>query len=116
MVWCPNSLPNGLECCWEGELREVSYHRMECELEWVPCSYSVVGCKEKMYRYNMEKHEGENREIHLNLAMRKVVSLTVVVEELQERVEQLDVLHERIERLKTSFKEFKEQHEIYDHD
>ena len=104
IVGCPNSLSlpkfNRLECTchWKGELREVSNHRMECELEWVPCSYSIVGCEEKMYRYMMVKHEKKSREIHLNLTMRKVVSLTVAVEELQKRVKQLDVLQERVKQ------------------
>ena len=81
----------------------MSDHRKECPREPISCSYSVVGCGEKMYRSKLEEHEIESREIHLNLAMKKVVSLTTTVEELCESVEQL----------KTSFQEFKEQYEMY---
>ena len=71
----------------------------------VPCSYSEVGCKEKMYRNKMNEHEREFRDAHLNLAMKKVVSLTATVSELQERVDQLTA----------SFKAFKEQFSVYDY-
>ena len=59
----------------------------------------------------MKEHERKHQEIHLNLAMKKVVSLSTTVEELQKRVEQLEELQER---LKTSFQEFKEQSAMYD--
>ena len=79
-------------------------HRKECPRENIPCSYSEVGCEEKMYRNKLEEHEIESRESHLNLAMKKVVSLSTTVKELQESVEQL----------KISFQEFKEQSTMYD--
>ena len=64
-------------------------HRKECARELVSCSYSVIGCEEKMYRNNVEKHEKESRETHLNLAMKKVVTLSVAVKENHESIEQL---------------------------
>ena len=64
-------------------------HRNECARELVSCLYSVVGCKEKMYRSKVEKHEKESREYHLNLAMKKVISLSIAVQEMQESIEQL---------------------------
>ena len=103
-VWCPNSVADGLGCHWKGELRKVLDHRRECPREKVPCSY---GCKEKMYRNKLEEHDRKNQRIHLNLAMKKVVSLTTTVKQLQERVEQLEELQESVEQLKTSFQEFK---------
>ena len=104
-VWCPNSVGDGLGCDWKGELRGVSEHRKMCPRENVPCSYSEVGCKEKMYRNKMNEHEREFRDAHLNLAMKKVVSLTATVSELQDRVDQLTA----------SFKAFKEQFSAYDY-
>ena len=90
-VWCPNSVASGLGCNWKGQLREVPGHQNECPREKVSCSYSEVGCEEKMYRSKLEEHERENRETHLNLAMKKVISLSTTVKELQESVEQLKV-------------------------
>ena len=99
IVRCPNSVSDstGLGCSWKGELRDVHHHQMTCQ--WVLCPYSVVGCDHKMYHSIMEKHEKKYREIHLKLAMKKVVSLTVAVEELQERVKQLERLQERVKQL-----------------
>ena len=90
LVWCPNSVADGLGCDWKGELRDVPEHRKVCPRENVPCSYSEVGCKEKMYRNRMKMHEKEFRDVHLNLAMKKVVSLTATVSELQERMKRLE--------------------------
>lgn len=104
-VWCPNSIAAGLGCEWKGELREVSDHRKECPRELVSCSYSVVGCEEKMYRSKLEKHEMESRETHLNLAMRKVVFLSTTMKELQESVEQL----------KMAVQELQQEYSSYDH-
>ena len=64
-----------------------------------------------MYRNKLEEHEIKSRKTHLHLAMKKVVSLSTTVKELQERVKQLEVLQESViqQLLKTSFQEFKEQ-------
>ena len=51
-----------------------------------------------MYRSKLEKHEADCRDIHLNLAMKKVVSTATEMKELQESVQQL----------KAAFQEFKE--------
>ena len=64
--------------------------------QWILCPYGVIGCEEKMHRSMLEEHEKKCQEIHLNLAMKKVVSLTVAVEELQERVKQLEELQESV--------------------
>ena len=92
----------------------MSDHRKECPRELVPCSYSEVGCEERMYRNKLAEHEIESQETHLNLAMKKVVSLSTTVKELQESVKQLNKLQESVEQLKTSFQEFKEQSAMYD--
>ena len=79
-------------------------HRKECPLEKVSCLYSVVGCDaEKMHRKKLKEHEEISREIHLNLAMKEVVSMRAIIKNLTENVEQL----------KKSFQEFKEEHTIY---
>ena len=56
-----------------------------------------------MYRSKLAEHEIESRETHLDLAMKKVVSLSTTVKELQKSVEQLK-----------SFQEFKEHSAMYD--
>ena len=42
-----------------------------------------------MYRNKMNEHKREFRDVHPNLAMKKVVSVTVTVGELQEKFQQL---------------------------
>ena len=42
-----------------------------------------------MYRSKLQKHEKESRESYLNLSMKKVITLTSTIKELQESVEQL---------------------------
>ena len=37
----------------------------------------------------MQKYEEESREFHLNLAMKKVITLSTAVKEMQESIEQL---------------------------
>ena len=74
----------------------MSDHRKECPREKVPCAYSEVGCKESMYRNKLKRHEAEYKDTHLNLAMKKVVSLTTIVKDLQERVERLEMLQESV--------------------
>ena len=110
-VHCPNSIAGGLGCEWLGKLRDVPDHRKECPREKIPCSYSEVGCKEKMYRNKLEEHEIKSRKTHLHLAMKQVVSLSTTVKELQERMKQLEVLQESViqQLLKPSFQEFKER-------
>ena len=73
----------------------MPHHRKECARELVSCLYNVVGCKEKMCRSKVEEHEKESREIHLNLAMKKVVTLSTAVKEMQENIKQLnEAVHE----------------------
>ena len=83
----------------------MPHHRMMCPRELVSCSYSVVGCEQKMYRSKLEKHEMESRETHLNLAMKKVVTLSTTIKEVQESVEQL----------KMAVHELQQEYANYDH-
>ena len=68
------------------------------------------------YRNKMNEHERELRDVHLNLVMKKVVSLTANVSELQERVKHLEgsqnQLEELQEQLSASFQEV--QTSLYD--
>ena len=66
--------------------------------------YSIVGCEvEKMHRNKLEEHEVDYQEIHLILAMKEVISMKTTIKNLTESVEQL----------KKSFKELKEEYEMY---
>ena len=112
-VWCPNSFAGGLGCEWKGRLGEVPHHRNVCPRELISCLYGVVGCEEKLHRNKMKNHERENRDAHLNLAMKKVVSLSTTVNDLQERVKLLDELQKSIEQLEMDVKELKEHSLLY---
>lgn len=97
-IICPNSV-HGFGCAWKGELQEVCKHRLECPREVVMCTYSVVGCKERMCRDKMTKHEDEN---HLDCTVKMVVSMATTIKELQGRIEQLEIT---LHNLSTQFKQ-----------
>ena len=86
---CPNSF-HGLGCDWKGKLGDVFVHRLFCPREEIVCPYNVLGCVEKMKRESLKEHEEKSRDEHLNLSMKTVVSMATTIEELQERVVQLE--------------------------
>lgn len=95
---CPNVIPIlRLGCSWEGELQTVAEHRLECPRESVPCPYKVIGCEEIMLRYKVEKHEKDNRDAHLDLAMKKIVSMVTSINELTELTATVQKLEKRLE-------------------
>ena len=96
-VWCPNCRVAGLGCNWKGELRNVPNHRMECPQELISCSYRIVGCEARIQRNELTNHEKEDRQTHLNLAMKNVVSMVKMIQELRERIEELETAVEELQ-------------------
>ncbi len=50
-------------------------------MEVVKCSYAKVGCKEEIVRENRKKHEADNIELHLQLAVDRISTLESKVRE-----------------------------------
>ena len=61
-----------------------------------------LGVRKRCIENKMNEHE---RDVHLNLVMKKVISLIATVSELQEKFQQLTA----------SFQTFKEQFSVYDY-
>ncbi len=53
---------------------EIIKHRQSCPKEVVKCSYAKVGCHEVMVREKCKKHEADNVEVHLKLAINTLES------------------------------------------
>ena len=102
-VICPNA-PHGLECQWRGELSAVAEHQLECQRETIPCPYTKIGCEAQVYRCDVKTHEEKHKQVHLDLSMKMVLSLTTAVEEMQEKFEKqndtMDSLIKDIKELK----------------
>ncbi len=58
---------------------KVSQHRRSCRKELVKCSYAKVGCKKMVVRDKCKKHEADNVELHLKLAVDTLESKVRVV-------------------------------------
>ena len=71
------------ECDCVLERRLVEDHvAQDCDYTEVSCKYVLLGCKKKMIRKDMKKHE-EDHEGHLSLALKSVVDLNSKVLVLQ---------------------------------
>ena len=71
---------------------ELSVHRSTCQYESVPCKYAEVGCKEKLFRKDLTKHE-ENNQLHLKVTTAQILELTQqlrTVEQLTFRLDDFD--------------------------
>ena len=84
-VNCPN------DCAVETICRaEVKKHMDEdCPLQRVACRYERIGCTEQVRRQDLERHLEEEKDRHLQLAMDSVVELTLKVDEMAIKVEEL---------------------------
>ena len=84
-VTCPN------DCTIETICREdVKKHMDEdCPLQRVACRYNRIGCTEQVRRQNLERHLEEEKDRHLQLAMDSVVELTLKLDEMAIKVEEL---------------------------
>ncbi len=82
---CPN------DCTVETICRaEVKKHMDEdCPLQRVACRYERIGCTEQVRRQDLERHLEEEKDRHLQLAMDSVVELTLKVDEMAIKVEEL---------------------------
>lgn len=84
-VKCPNN------CTIETLPREeVEKHKKEdCPLQQVPCRYKRIGCTEQVRRQDLEHHLEEKEDSHLQLAMEAVLELTLKVDEMAVKIEEL---------------------------
>lgn len=79
----PINCPNG--CKVSGIKRKtLNQHMQKCPLELVECSYSNVGCHERMYRKDYESHRTENSEKHLQLITESFSQLSTESERLKQ--------------------------------
>ena len=68
VISCPN------ECgCTAVVRRLIGSHLAICPNQRVSCAYAEVGCKEKFLRKDIPKHQSENTQHHLEMAMKAVV-------------------------------------------
>lgn len=83
---CPKlPLPCPNKCAIGNVLRgEMETHRKECPLEVVNCEYYNVGCKERMMRKELAKHESEMVKNHLLLTKASLVETLQSVEAKQQ--------------------------------
>lgn len=79
----PIDCPNGCEASGITK-RNLSQHRKKCPLELIECSYSNVGCHEKIHRKDYKSHQTENMKKHLQLITESFSQLLVESERLKE--------------------------------
>ncbi|XP_065885284.1 TNF receptor-associated factor 4-like [Dysidea avara] len=93
-VPCPNN-------CGAGSVprEDMEAHKKECPLEMVQCEYHNVGCKERMMRKEVDKHEEENMKDHLSMTKLELNKtkdqLTSVIEHIGIVVHQLQIDHKQ---------------------
>ena len=63
-------------CKWEGELRSLRKHVLDCNKELIPCKYQSIGCKAKVVKKGLIAHEEACTTQHLKMAVEKVNLLT----------------------------------------
>ena len=68
-VPCPNDCGSTIKRC------KVENHCTKCPNEELTCKYAEIGCPAKRPRRDMEQHEIEERETHLNYAMDAIIKL-----------------------------------------
>ncbi len=85
VVQCPNK-----GCSTDMKRRYVNEHRQSCPKETVKCSYAKAGCKEEMEREKCTKHEADNVEVHLKLAVGTLSTLENEVKDLESKVRHLE--------------------------
>ena len=85
---CPNQCD--IESVCRGDMDD---HRKTCPLETIDCEYCKVGCKIKVLRKDLEKHNEDNMKQHLLLTTKK---LNETEDELRERVHTLEIAMQQI--------------------
>lgn len=62
-------------CTQVVERQNIARHLTTCEYHLVPCKYMNIGCEAKLELVDISKHEKENEETHLCVALHKVMEL-----------------------------------------
>ena len=101
-------------CDWIGCLKDFKKtHTVSCPVRIVPCRYSSVGCERKMKRSDVQSHNKECMEEHLDKAVTKLESVTNTLKHVSNT---MDSVLKRIEELEENAKEQEEQDEETDDD
>ena len=81
---CPFvKIPCSNDGCFECVARcKISSHYDECEFVMVPCKYAEIGCKVKVLRKDLKRHE-EDRQQHLEFAIDAVPELHTTLKNLR---------------------------------
>ncbi len=79
MIPCPNA-----ECAQVMPRREVEAHaENECGHTVIPCKYESIGCDVTMKRRDMAAHEQDDKQLHLDSAMKTTLQLKSDVDNLK---------------------------------
>ena len=97
-IYCPND-----GCDVKVQRCKISQHLEECLFELVFCKFTNIGCMEKVYRRDLEKHQNDS-EYHFQLAIDKVNQYEDKIARLQPAPAKFKVTN--FDQLKTSSKRF----------
>ena len=89
---CPNK-------CEVGSVprEDMEAHRKECPLEIIQCEYYSVGCKRvKLAHKDVEEHYNENMKEHLMLTKNKLADTTVQLDTAMKKINSLTVVVNRL--------------------
>ena len=64
-------------CLWKGSVGTLSTHMQSCEFDLAPCKYKYIGCEVTMKKKDIEKHQQQEDNHHLHLALQSVVVPTL---------------------------------------
>ena len=85
---CPNNCGLDLESTGEITRKHVNYHlAFECPMQEIECPYSEYGCKERVERRHMNKHEIDFTHQHFRVTM---IGMKKIIEKQAERIETLE--------------------------
>ena len=54
----------------------IEEHLEECAEQEIDCTYSKIGCRERVKRKDLQKHKDDNKDLHLALSLEQVTLLT----------------------------------------
>ena len=91
-IMCAN---NSDGCEWQGELRNLEEHRTQCQKEKIPCNFQEIGCRVLVCRDSVKEHEAQDREIHLDCAMKTIVNVKKANSDLQQQLGNLQKVVEQ---------------------
>ena len=80
--FCPVKCPN--QCGVEGERDDMETHTQDfCPKQYINCTLSFAGCKEKFRREDKEKHMDENSQQHFDLLAKAAEVMSEEIKELK---------------------------------